>query len=171
MNSLFFAGKKMVVPQPGTPGFDLNVKNMKSLVSLSIAVLLASILMFSCKKDSLRTCEEHVTADCDSIDSTKVNIRIQNISEYNICNLEVNVCCGVVNHGILTPQEVTCYRAYDSAYTSLNLHFWVDNHEFTWDPGSHLGDPQLASGQYTLQLNVTNLQAEQLRVIYVLDTI
>ena len=55
-------------------------------LKLALLMLAAIFLTNSCDKDKMVNCEEHKVADCGEGES-KTNIRIENISDFDFCNV------------------------------------------------------------------------------------
>jgi hypothetical protein len=50
--------------------------------------LLCLLLVSGCREEAVATCEEHTLSPCTT-DPAMVNIRVNNMSEYTLCNVEV----------------------------------------------------------------------------------
>jgi hypothetical protein len=137
------------------------MKNLLSLLFLTLAIILVGL---GCKQDDLKNCTADVAADCGG-DSTKVQIRIQNTSTHDLCNVVINPCCGEVKLGVIDKNSETCYRSFDSGWDRQYVHFFIANHEFLNQPADYIGATQLLQGEkYTIQINVTSLSNELMTV-------
>jgi hypothetical protein len=143
---------------------------MKFRSTYSLILLLFVLLFGACKEDDEPTdpCIEHEVGACGT-DSAKTNIRIQNISTYEMCNVVLNTCCGDVNMGIVAPNATTCYHVFDSTYAYSYVRLTVDAKEFKLQPIDYVGESTLPLGNYTLKLNVTDYANRQLSMEYVPD--
>ena len=75
---------------------------MKEIKALFQTLLFATLMIFifsACNKNSIKHCTQHAVAAC-TVDTTKTNIRITNISKYDLCNVVLDPASGPVNCGI-----------------------------------------------------------------------
>lgn len=135
---------------------------------LLFLVLTIQLLLAGCGKNNIRNCEEVEAAACGEV-AGKTSIRVENLSKYDFCNLEIGPCCEMVPQGILLAGEQSCYRAYDSAYAITSVKFAVGDHDFLATPFDHVGETVMEIGRYTLKIDVTDLETEKFSFEYVRD--
>lgn len=129
---------------------------MKETKAIFRTLLLASLMMFifsACNKNSIKHCNQHAVAAC-TVDSTKTNIRITNISKYDLCNVVLDPVSGPVNCGIIKSGESTCYRSFDTAYSYANFQFNIGDKEFKMQPFSYVGEVPLGVGKFTYIIDI-----------------
>jgi len=130
------------------------MKPFKSLLIFSITLVIL-LNTSSCKKDSLRNCNEHSVSACNE-DSTKINLRINNVSEYDFCNVVLNPSGGNTNYGIVEKGQSTCYRSFDLAYNYASVQLFIGDKEFVLQPIDYVGEQPLTIGRHTYSINVAD---------------
>jgi hypothetical protein len=139
----------------------MNRKQLKLITLLLTAFV--SLAFTSCKKDSLKDCEEHIVAP-SSEDPLKTNLRIKNNSKYNICNFEIDPQFGKVNCGNIKKDETTCYRSFDTVFNYAYLHFFIGDKEFTVQPFDYVGEEPLGIGNFTYLIDIPDLETKQVSI-------
>ena len=126
-------------------------------------VVMMSIAMFSCNKDSLKGCDEHAVAKCNEA-INKTNIRIVNGSKYDFCNVVLNPSEGNVNYGIIEAGNATCYRTYNTAYNSASVNLKIGDKTFSLIPEDYQGQTPLGNGKFTYTIDVLNFNSGSLSI-------
>lgn len=129
---------------------------MKEIKALFQTLLFATLMMFifsACNKNSIKHCTQHAVAAC-TVDTTKTNIRITNISKYDLCNVVLDPASGPVNCGIIKSGESTCYRPFDTAYNYAYIQFNIGDKEFKMQPFDYVGEVPLGVGKFTYIIDV-----------------
>ncbi|SFJ22583.1 hypothetical protein [Olleya namhaensis] len=144
------------------------INNLKPKTYLSIITLFITFLFItSCsKKDDSNNCIEHTISECNE-DSTKVNIRITNISDNVFCNVVlIDMNCGIIEQN-----QSSCYRAFESGYNYSFIELEIDGNTYTIQPIDFVGETPLENGYYTYQINTndSNQQYEKLTLTFVED--
>ncbi|UKN00250.1 hypothetical protein K6119_10945 [Paracrocinitomix mangrovi] len=132
-------------------------------LSFIFSILATIALTNSCKKDSLKNCTEHEVSPCNE-DSSKTNIRIKNISEYDYCNVTINPSNASTNYGILAQGETTCYKSFDIAYNYCYVELKIGNEEFVIQPIDYVGEPELGIGYFTYSIDVSDFDNKVLSI-------
>jgi hypothetical protein len=130
------------------------MKTIKSISFFSITLIFL-LNISSCKKDSLKNCNEHSVSDCNE-DSTKINIRIHNLSDYDFCNVVLDPSQASTNYGIIEKNQSTCYRSFDLAYNYAYVQLFIGEKEFVFQPIDYVGEQPLSTGSHTYSVNVTD---------------
>jgi len=109
----------------------LKIRTVKTfIIILTFTITFASLLnLNSCKKEDVIDCIEHTVSACNE-DSTKTNIRIRNVSEYDFCNVVLQPSGGKANYGIIEKGQSTCYRSFDLAYRYAYVQLFIGDKEF-----------------------------------------
>ncbi|MFK7783645.1 MAG: hypothetical protein AB8B56_00945 [Crocinitomicaceae bacterium] len=128
------------------------MKTISHFTALSVLLVLLMGLG-ACNKDSTAVCTEHAVADCNP-DPNKVNIRVKNVSDYDMCNFVLWPYDEKFNCGIIEAGESTCYRSFDIAYSYGYLKFYISEKEFILQPFDFVGEVPLQNGYYTYSVDV-----------------
>lgn len=125
---------------------------------LVLIFVITSIILFplySCKKDQIKNCNEHSVSDCNE-DLNMINIRINNASEYDFCNVVLNPSGANKNYGIIKKGESTCYRSFDLAYDYAYVQLFIGDKEFVLQPIDYVGEQPLSTGKHTYSINIAD---------------
>lgn len=150
--------------------FNLNIVKMMKKVPIFLTqiamVVLMTIAFSACEKDSVNStkdrlvsCDEHVVSKC-SEDPTKTNLRIKNNSNFDFCNLVINLDDVMVNCGALNKGETTCYRAFDTVYRYGYVQLFIDGKEFSMIPTDYTGETPLGVGKFAYLLDIPDINAD-----------
>ncbi len=145
-----------------------------SFTQIAMVVLMA-ISFSACEKDSadilkasLVGCEEHVVSAC-SQDPTKTNLRIKNNSDFDFCNVVINLDDGLVNCGALRKGETTCYRAFKTVYNYGYVQLLIDGREFNLIPTDFTGETPLGVGKFAYLLDIPDIKAEYVSITILVE--
>ena len=97
---------------------------------------------------------------CNNNESTQVNIRLANISEYDFKNVVVSTTGELVSYEDLNAGQTSQYQTFDLAYRYAFIELEIDGQTFTIQPIDYVGETPLSNGFYTYQLNA-NTSSEQ----------
>jgi hypothetical protein len=108
---------------------------MKKILTL----ILLTIIFYSCSSTE---------------ESTDLQIRISNVSEFNFENIIVNASGEKVNFGNLNSNANSEFKSFDLAYRYAFVEFQIDGETFTLQPIDYVGETPLDSGKYSYEINV-----------------
>lgn len=124
----------------------------------SVALLISLFGFNSCKKDpDENTCVQNKIAPC-SEDTSKINFRIKNSSDYNFCNVLVNTSNEEMYVGSIDKKGTTCYRSVDTAYAHAYIRFLIGSREFEFQTIDFVGEPLLSKGKHTYAVDVLDYE-------------
>lgn len=132
-------------------------------LKLALLMLAAIFLTNSCDKDKMVNCEEHKVADCGE-DESKTNIRIENISDYDFCNVVLDPGNISTNYGGIEKNETTCYRSFEVAYDYAYVQLFIGEKEFVIQPFDYIGEQPLGKGEFTYYIDVTDFDKGELSI-------
>lgn len=141
----------------------MKMKNKHYFFPLLLMVMLMTIALAGCKKNSLKSCSEHSISFC-SENPAKTNLRIKNNSQYNFCNVYVNTPSGAVNCGILKKGQSSCYRTFDEVYRYAHIKLSMGDKVFELLPFDYVGEEPLGAGNFTYDLDITDFDKGQLSI-------
>ena len=79
------------------------------------------LFLSSCKEEEKSfVCELEELTPCGA-DSSKINLRISNVSQYDYCNVEVYSNGLFKNYGEILSGDTSCYINYNSLYRSAGM--------------------------------------------------
>ncbi len=128
-----------------------------------ILMSIITMILFACKKDSVSDCIEHEITAC-SEDLTKTNLRIKNVSDYELCNVVVKPPYGSFNCGLLEKGEITCYHSFDTVYNYAQIQFFIGEKEFTFYPIDYVGEDPLPIGKFTYLIDIVDFDKRQISI-------
>jgi hypothetical protein len=101
--------------------------------------------------------------NCSSTeDSTDLQIRISNVSEFNFANIIVDASGEKVNFGNLNSNSKSEFKTFDLAYRYAFMEFEIDGETFTLQPIDYVGETPLENGKYSYEVNIN--QDNQIRL-------
>ena len=114
-----------------------------------ILILIFSLLSFiSCSNDN------------DDNNTSTVNIRLSNVSQYNYQNIFVNTSTGKTNFENLNSQEMTNYKSFEKAYFYAFVELEIDGETYTLQPIDYVGETPLKNGYYTYEIDANDSQEQ-----------
>ena len=117
--------------------------------------ILILCIVLSCNKGK-NNCVEHNLDACNT-DVAKTNIRIQNNSAYDFCNVVLNPGGRYTNYGEIKGGETSCYRIYDKAYRYAYVNLYIDGEEYIIQPIDYVGEQPLGKGAFTYLIDVSDI--------------
>lgn len=132
-------------------------------LKITFAVLVTFLLIYSCNPDSEINCEEHQVADCGE-DLSKTNIRIENISDFDFCNVVLDPGNKSTNYGFIERRATTCYRSFEIAYDYAYVKLFIGEKEFTIQPFDYFGEQPLGEGKFTYSIDVKDFDKGELSI-------
>jgi hypothetical protein len=112
-----------------------------------LTVLLLTIIFCNCSSSN---------------ESTDLQIRISNVSEFNFENIIVNASGEKVNFGNLNSNSKSEFKAFDLAYRYAYVELEIDGESLTLQPIDYVGETPLENGKYSYELNIN--QDNQIRL-------
>jgi len=108
-------------------------------------------------------CDPHIPENCGANDKN-VNIRIRNLSLFEICNFEYVSVDNPFNFGSLMPGELSCYIPVDSAYGfPLMVNFQIEDRILSnYFAIDFTGDKTLPPGNFTFNFSILNTDGRKL---------
>ena len=101
--------------------------------------------------------------NCSSTEeSTDLQIRISNVSEFNFENIIVNASGEKVNFGNLNSNSKSEFKTFDLAYRYAFMEFEINGKTFTLQPTDYVGETPLENGKYSYEVNIN--QDNQIRL-------
>lgn len=92
--------------------------------------------------------------------SNVVQIRVKNSSSFQYSDLVVNTGDGEHNYGDLDSNEVSTYASFNSAYSYAYVELKIEDRTFILQPIDYVGETLLASGDYTYDISVSDIEDE-----------
>jgi hypothetical protein len=89
-----------------------------------------------------------------SEESTDLQIRISNVSDYNFEDINVNTTGDIVNFGDLNSNSKSDYKIFNLAYKYAFIEFLIDGETFTIQPIDYVGETPLENGKYSYEINI-----------------
>lgn len=132
-------------------------KSLKWFFVMSLII----VTVISCKKNSLKKCEEHTKSPCQE-DANKTNIRIKNNSKYDFCNVIIDPSGKLTNYGIVKSGENSCYNYFDSAFQYAYVKLYIGDNEFILQPIDYVGEQPLGVGKFTYSIDVSDFNNKTL---------
>lgn len=109
-----------------------------------ILILIISIsTLISCSSD-------------DDNNTSKLNIRLSNVSQYDFQNIVVNTTSGNTNFENISPQEMTSYKTFETAYSYAFVELEIDGQIYTLQPIDYVGERPLENGNYTYEIDAND---------------
>tara|TARA_R110002126_G_scaffold277560_3_gene423562 strand:- start:846 stop:1226 length:381 start_codon:yes stop_codon:yes gene_type:complete len=93
-------------------------------------------------------------------DTSNVNIRLANISQFNYQNIIVNTSTGAVNFDDLESQQLSAYKTFEKAYSYAFIELQIDGNTYTFQPIDYVGESLLKNGYYTYQIDANESQEQ-----------
>lgn len=129
-----------------------------------LGVILFIIFFSLTCNDTDFKCDQHKISKCNS-DDKKTNIRVLNSSDYDFCNVVINLSEGR-NHGEIKSGENTCYREYDKAYRYAYVSLTIDGEDLVVQPIDYVGETPLGIGYFTYHLDIEEINKKKHLYIY-----
>src|SRR5689334_2624802 len=117
------------------------MKKLKTILQI-LGILIITFVSATCKKGKSTDCNDQTVPICNE-NPSKTNLRIQNNSEYNFCNVVVNPSSGQNNYGSVKKGARTCYYSFDTVYNYAYIHLYVGEKEFTYQPIDYVGEKSI----------------------------
>ncbi|MCF6307131.1 MAG: hypothetical protein L3J09_04155 [Flavobacteriaceae bacterium] len=86
--------------------------------------------------------------------SSDLQIRISNVSEFNYDNIKVSTTGDMVDFGNLNSNSKSEYKVFDTAYRYAFIEFQINGETFTLQPIDYVGETPLENGKYAYEINV-----------------
>ncbi|GLB48954.1 hypothetical protein [Neptunitalea lumnitzerae] len=95
---------------------------------------------------------------CSSDDSgtSRVEVRVQNVSNYTFANVVMDVATGNKSYGDLEPGAYSEYKVLNLAYALAYVQVDIDGETYYIQPIDYDGEETLSGGSYTYQLNASD---------------
>jgi hypothetical protein len=90
--------------------------------------------------------------------SSELNIRLSNISQFDFKNITVNTSNENVNFEDINSGQKTDYKTFDTAYRYAFIELEIDGETYTLQPIDYVGETPLENGNYTYQIDVNDSQ-------------
>jgi len=90
--------------------------------------------------------------------SSELNIRLSNISQFDFKNITVNTSNENVNFEDINSRQKTDYKTFDTAYRYAFIELEIDGETYTLQPIDYVGETPLENGNYTYQIDVNDSQ-------------
>lgn len=124
---------------------------MRKILILTISL----IALFSCSIN-------------DDGNTTEVNIRLSNVSQFNFQNIVVNTSTGNVDFENINSGQKTDYKIFQKAYRYAFIELLIDGETYTLQPIDYVGETPLKNGHYTYQIDADESQDQFGRLSLVL---
>ena len=111
---------------------------------LSFTAIFALMLLFSCSEEDVET-------------QAGVFIRIENVSDFEYRQVEVNTSGGKANYGIISSGSTSAYQRFDYAYRYAAVELKIEGNKLRHQPFDYVGETRLSNGYYTYQIGVEDL--------------
>ncbi len=92
----------------------------------------------------------------DDNNTSELNIRLSNVSQYDFRNIVVNTTTGNTNFENINSQEKTNYKTFETAYRYAFVKLEIDGETYTIQPIDYFGETPLENGNYTYQIDVND---------------
>lgn len=93
-------------------------------------------------------------------DGRIVNIRLSNVSNFDFTNIIVNTSTGDLNYTDLDSGNVSEYNQFELAYRYAYIEVQIDGERYVFQPTDYVGETPLRKGNYTYQINLTDIQKQ-----------
>lgn len=119
---------------------------MKTKFMKKIFILIFSIsTLISCSGD-------------DDNKTSKLNIRLSNVSQFDFQNIVVNTSTGNTSYEDIGSQQMTGYKSFQTAYRYAFVELQIDGETYTIQPIDYVGETPLKNGNYTYQIDANDSQ-------------
>ncbi|MDX2444615.1 MAG: hypothetical protein QNK30_12525 [Bacteroidales bacterium] len=88
------------------------------------------------------------------------DLRIKNVSDYDLTNVEVNTSEGIQNYGTITVGQSTDYKRFDKAYRQAQIELYIENEKYTFIPVAYTYEVPLGQGKFTYELSADTTKKE-----------
>jgi hypothetical protein len=88
--------------------------------------------------------------------TSEINIRLSNISQFDFLNIVVNTSTGNRNFENISPQEMTNYKSFETAYRYAFVELEIEGEIYTIQPIDYVGETPLENGNYTYQIDAND---------------
>ncbi len=113
-----------------------------------ILILIISIsTLISCSSD-------------DDNNTSELNIRLSNVSQYDFQNIVVNTTTGNTNFENISSQQMTNYKTFETAYRYAFVELEIEGETYTLQPIDYVGETPLENGNYTYQIDANDSQEQ-----------
>ncbi|GGF73945.1 hypothetical protein [Wenyingzhuangia marina] len=92
--------------------------------------------------------------------TSELNIRLSNVSQYDFQNIVVNTSTGNTAFENISPQEMTSYKTFKTAYRYAYVKLEIDGETYTLQPSDYVGETPLKKGNYTYQIDANDSQEQ-----------
>jgi hypothetical protein len=92
----------------------------------------------------------------DDNNTSELNIRLSNVSEYNFQNIVVNTTTGNTDFENIGSQEMTSYKTFETAYRYAFVELEIDGETYTLQPIDYVGETPLENGNYIYEINAND---------------
>ncbi|SHH71073.1 hypothetical protein SAMN05444281_1569 [Wenyingzhuangia marina] len=116
---------------------------MKKILTLIISIS----MLISCSNN-----DDNITSE--------LNIRLSNVSQYDFQNIVVNTSTGNTAFENISPQEMTSYKTFKTAYRYAYVKLEIDGETYTLQPSDYVGETPLKKGNYTYQIDANDSQEQ-----------
>ena len=116
---------------------------MKKILTLIISIS----MLISCSNN-----DDDITSE--------LNIRLSNVSQYDFQNIVVNTSTGDTTFENISPQEMTSYKTFKTAYRYAYVKLEIDGETYTLQPSDYVGETPLKNGNYTYQIDANDSQEQ-----------
>lgn len=93
-------------------------------------------------------------------DTSNVNIRLANVSQFKYQNIIVDTSTGIVNFDDLNAQQSSEYKTFEKAYRYAFIELQIDGNTYTFQPIDYVGESLLKNGYYTYQIDANESQEQ-----------
>lgn len=101
-------------------------------------------------------------------DTTEVNIRLSNVSQFDYQNIVVNTSTGNVNFENIDSGQYTNFKVFQKAYRYAFIQLEIEGETYTIQPIDYFGEETLKNGYYTYQIDANDSQDQFGRLSLVL---
>jgi len=113
-----------------------------------ILILIISIsTLISCSSD-------------DDNNTSELNIRLSNVSQYDFQNIVVNTTSGNTSFENISSEQMTNYKTFETAYRYAFVELEIDGETYTLQPIDYVGETPLENGNYTYQIDANDSQEQ-----------
>ena len=92
----------------------------------------------------------------DDNNTSELNIRLSNISQYDFQNIVVNTSTGNSNFENISSEQMTNYKTFQTAYRYAFVELEIDGETYTLQPIDYLGETTLENGNYTYEIDAND---------------
>lgn len=96
----------------------------------------------------------------DDNNTSQLNIRLSNVSQYDFQNIVVNTSTGNTNFENINSQEMTNYKSFETAYRYAFVELEIDGETYTLQPIDYVGETPLENGNYTYEIDANDSQEQ-----------